>query len=376
MERAELAKARAARCLALLWAGTCALFLFHPQGAVPLVGPAEAAKLVSAGPGILACLAVLLFPASRAALAAAFAASGYAVLAWHSWLGAYQPLVPAGFLFLLVFRRSGLAEARNALFEALCLGLLAGAAHRLNSAFLAGAEFAPGGTLSRDLPGFLLGPAGILGGPVPWSLAWLVSGVAPLLGFALGRRFGWILLALGFFFSLVLYKVLFYGFFLAVPALFLADPAFLQRWKAREHPVRPLHLYLAGLAVFLLWYLLGRDLLWPYLAAVALGFAAVAGSRFEPEPAPPASRGRASAFWGGAWLLYLLLPFFLPSIPEPFALTQFSARHLRFPPAHTTENWRGYQGCGRLKNDYALRWGYRLWQEAGTCKLQLYRILP
>lgn len=378
MESARLAKARAARLLAFLWAATSLLFLLHPQGALPFFTlPFLGAKAVSAGLGIAACAALFFFPLSRAFLVACFLLSAFSCLAWHSWLGAYQPLVPVGFLFLLVFRRAGLPEARAALFQSLCLALLATALHRLNAAYLAGHEFSPAGTIFRDLPRFLRGPEGETGLPRALAWAWLASGLAPLLLFPFHRRAGWILFGAAFALSLPLYKVLFYGFFLLVPALVFADPAFLLSWRGkRELPLRPWHVYVASLAAFLLWYLLGRQVLWPYLIAVALALLAAFGARFEPDTQAPSARGKASAFWGGAWLFYLALPVFFDGLPAPFALTQFTAREARFPPAVTEENWRGQQSCERLKNDYALRWGYKLWQEGELCKLLVYRKLP
>lgn len=374
MENAKLGKARAARLLALLWAATSILFLLHPQAALPLLTlPGFGEKALSAGLSVAACLALAFFPLSRALLGACFLLSALCCLAWHSWLGAYQPLVPAGFLFLLVFRRAGLPEARAALFQSLCLGLLASSLHRLNPAFLAGQEFLPGGTIFRDLPAFLAQPGYAQG----LGITWLLSGLAPVPAFLLRRPLGWLLFAFGCLLSVLFYKVLFYGFFLLVPALLFADPSYLRAWRgARSFSLRPLHVYVTALAVFLLWYLLARQMLWPYLLAVSLGLLAAAGARFEPEAQAPAARGRASAFWGGAWLLYLALPFFLHAIPAPFALTQFSSREARFPPGVTEENWKGMDSCEQLKNDYALRWGYKLWQEGGSCKLLVYRKLP
>jgi hypothetical protein len=373
MENAKLGKARAARLLALLWAATALLFLLHPQAALPLFAlPGFGEKGMGAGLSVVACLALAFFPLSRALLAACFLLSAFSCLAWHSWLGAYQPLVPVGFLFLLVFRRAGLPEARAALFQSLCLGLLVSSLHRLNPTFLAGQEFLPGGTIFRDLPAFLAQP----GFAVDLAITWLLSGLAPVPAFVLRRSFGWILFAAGCLLSVLFYKVLFYGFFLLVPALLFADPYYLRAWRGeRSFPLRPLHVYIASLVLFLLWYLLARQSLWPYLLAVSLGLVAAAGTRFDPGAQTPSARGRASAFWGSAWLLYLALPFFLP-LPAPFALTPFSSREARFPPGVAEENWKGMESCERLKNDYALRWGYKLWQDGGSCKLLVYRKLP
>lgn len=367
---------RAARFLAALWAGTSLLYLLHPQAAVPLVVlPGE--KILSTTAGMLVSLIVAFFPANAAALLAAFAVSSLSCLGWHSWLGAYQPLVPAGFLFLVFFHRSEGAEASKALLWTFALGMAANAAHRLNGAFLAGQEFSPGGTLARDLPTFLLGPQGIAGGPGPWAAAWLLTGVLPAALFPFSRKAaGWAFVG-ACLLSLMLYKVLFYGFFLVVPALVLFDPGYLREWRKGASRFRPEHLYCASLVIFLAWYLLLREHFWAYLLAVGAGLGAAAGARFSPGPEKrKKGAGRRALPWLIVWAAYLALPFFFPSMPAPFALTQFSSREARFPPEQQRENWRGFRSCEQLKNDYALRWGVRMWQDGPVCRLALFRHVP
>jgi hypothetical protein len=373
LETGEQSKVRAARAVAWLWGLTCITFLLHRQGAIPLFsffGAEE--KWPSVLVNLLACVGVLAFPLSLSALGAAFVASLLANLAWHSWLGAYQPLVPLAFLWLLFFRRESPEATRRALVDSLLLALAAGILHRANSVYLTGFEFLPGGTLFRDLPE----PAWFSAHARAWAWFWLLSGALPLPLLLRGRRAGFLIAGLAAIFSVVLYKVLFFGFFLLVPALFFWDSTFLLEWRSKRFPrqLAPVHFYVAGMISFFCWYLLFRDLAAVFILSTALCSLAVLCARsFRPVTAQDLARSFRRKSWAALLLAYLLLPFVAASIPPPFGMTQFSAREARFPPEASIPGWRGIQDCAKLKREYALRWGYAAWPSGETCRLLRYR---
>lgn len=356
------ALAEAARLLAVLWAFTCLAYFFHPQGAIPLFSFfGLEGKLPSVLAGLIASTALWFFPGHRLALAVAALVSGATVLSWHSWLGAYQPLVPVAFLFLVIFRNED--EARRALMDSLFCGIIIGALHRLNAEYLSGHEFTAAGSLSKDFPPWLAQQAWFRDYPAVWAKLWLVSGLAPLFLLIPRKKLLWLVLSLTAVFSLVLYKVLFYGFFLLVPALLLWWPQLLHSRKERLA-------YAGGMFLFFLWYVAFRSSLLVYILSVAACVVPVAlglSRRWVSTPPFSSAFSLRRAAWGGLWLAVLLLPLFVPSIPPPFGLTQFSARETRFPPGASSE-----EDCAYLRKGVALRWGYR-WRPIAEARCTLYR---
>jgi hypothetical protein len=369
----------AARATALLWVFTCIAYGLHAQSGFPLFNLLSESKIFAVALNLVSCALVLAFPEHRLFLVLSGLVASASLLTWHSWLGAYQPLVPFLFFGLALFSQAPVSLRQRVLLDSVLAGILFVTLHRLNGEFLSGFEWSSRGSLSVLFPGWLTNLDFFSEAPATAARAWLLLVFSPLPFLLKNHRIGWILLAFSALVSIVLYNVLFYGAFIALPLVLQSDPEFLSRWKSSRFaasPFKPLHLFLIGMAIFFLWYVFFRHEFFFYFLSIGLCSCSVL---LAPRPRlasiPGLSDGwdRRRGLWMALWIAYLSLPLFWAKVPPPFGMTHFSAREVRFPPQEEVLVPLQSPTCRSQLSNFALRWGYSVEQRDGTCVLHVYR---
>jgi hypothetical protein len=355
-----------------LWFAVCVTYFLHPQVAIPLWP-----ELAVLGKGqvlvmnCVLCAAAVFYHQRSAALLALAAGSAVSVAAMHSWIGAHLQVLPWAFLFLALLRAQSASEIRATTLAIFILGLAAAVLYSTNPLYLTGAEFDLGGTMYRLLPGIFAREVWLAHRQL-LAVLWLALGALTVITLVLLPRVGWGFFLLYAFFSVFLFRVLFFGFFVLVPLAYLWDPELMLHWRrAKALRFKPVHLYGLGMALFFIWYVYFFSSVIFFLLATAVSLASVALSRWPssmPQWRWSLPRG-VRAICLSLWLAYLLLPALSSAIPTPFGMTQLTARQLLYPFREEMEWPADY--C--LWSKLALRWGYRMVGGSDTCVIAVYR---
>lgn len=369
-------QAMAVRALAVLWALTLFVYLVHGLSYFPWLD----LDPIVPGPvlvvlNILVCAAFLYRPENALLLVTGALLILFTEFSWHSWLGALAPWVPWVALGIAFTRHAPDRHRASLVVISLLLISAATSLHRMNSEYLNGMEFRPEGMFARAFPPEWQGSIAQYARPAAWL--WLAGTILPVplcllrkwrAAFACVLLFGVILV--------LLYHVLFYGLFLLVCLWLYTDPTVLTEWRARFLPRRisPLAVYFFCQAGFFSWYLFWNDSFAVCLSWIAATVVVISAAR----PGKAAIRlellaaAKAAPVWTGILVCWLLLPFLWAGLPAPFAATYFTARELRNPP-RITRPLPDTGNCHEVRKDYALRWGYKIFQGEGGCMGKTYR---